>query len=508
MGWLNDAWGVKAALTAGRLVQDKVREILQHLSQDVPEHRVFSHLGWRRIADNWVYLHAGGALGLEGIRVQPPVDLALYRFPKDPREPGKAYQALLRALDVAPHRLTLPLFGAIHIAAFSSIVQPDFVLFLDGPTGSLKSTLTALFLSAFGEFARKGLPNTWLSTAYQLLDLTFWAKDVLLVVDDYSPSTSHREASRLEEKAHTFIRAIGNRSGRGRLAPDGTPKPQRRPRAMVASSGEHLPPGQSVQARLFILPVEPDSVDRVRLKACQGETDLYPHALSAYLLDIAPHYDDLVRSLPNEVIELRTKAQDSELHSRLPEAIAVLFLGCRMGIEAAKRFGALTSSQAASLEAEAWAVLVEVAKEQGRVVQEENPVNRFFTILSELLRGGRMYLEGHATRQPENPQTWGWERDLDGADLYQPKHGAERVGWVDRDALYLLPETTYRFVVEHCQRSGSYFPLSARALPRQLASLGFLDVGENKNSKVLMFHSTYHRVWVVSRDRLREKFLL
>jgi hypothetical protein len=372
----------------------------------------------------------------------------------------------------------------------------------------LKSTLTALFLSAFGDFARKGLPNTWLSTANQLLDLTFWAKDVLLVVDDYAPSTSHREASRLEEKAHTFIRAVGNRAGRGRLAPDGTPKPQRRPRAMVATSGELLPPGQSVQARLFVLPVEPNAVDHARLKRAQQNTELFPQALAAYLLDLAPHYEDLRRSLPGEMIELRSKAQDLELHSRLPEAIALLFLGCRMGLEAALRFKALAPGQMKDLEAEAWEALVEVAREQGRIVIEENPLHRFFTILSELLRGGRVYLEGRSTRLPENPESWGWERGLDNVGSYQPRLGAERVGWVDQDALYLLPETTYRHVVEHCHRSGSYFPLSARALPRLLASTGYLDVGLSKNSKVLKFHGTDQRVWTVTRARVREKFLL
>jgi hypothetical protein len=81
---------------------------------------------------------------------------------------------------------------------------------------------------------------------------------------------------------------------------------------------------------------------------------------------------------------------------------------------------------------------------------------------------------------------------------------------VDQDALYLLPETTYRHVVEHCHRSGSYFPLSARALPRQLASTGYLDVdmGMGRTSKVLKFHGTDQRVWMVPRARVREKFLL
>ena len=60
-------------------------------------------------------------------------------------------------------------------------------MWLEGITGSLKSTIAALFLSHFGNFARTNLPGAWSSTANALEKRAFALKDVMFVIDDYAP---------------------------------------------------------------------------------------------------------------------------------------------------------------------------------------------------------------------------------------------------------------------------------------------------------------------------------
>src|SRR5205807_451402 len=112
---------------------------------------------------------------------------------------------------------------------------------------------------------RLNLPGAWSSTGNALEALAFHAKDVLLVIDDFAPQGSSTDVARYHAAADRVFRAAGNHAGRGRL--DSTtklrePKP---PRALILSTGEDVPRGQSVRARLLILELS---------KNCVGAGDL------------------------------------------------------------------------------------------------------------------------------------------------------------------------------------------------------------------------------------------
>src|SRR5205085_10830230 len=59
----------------------------------------------------------------------------------------------------------------------------------------------------------------------------------------------------------TLFRSVGNRSGRGRCRPDGTPRAGHPPRAVPLSTGEDIPAGQSLRARMIALEVERGDID-------------------------------------------------------------------------------------------------------------------------------------------------------------------------------------------------------------------------------------------------------
>jgi hypothetical protein len=98
-------------------------------------------------------------------------------------------------------------------APLAAALPLDGSLWVEGQTGSLKSTLVALILSHFGSFDRLHLPGAWSSTANQLERRAFVLKDTMFVVDDYAPGADARD---LEIKAQRILRAQGNLAGRCR----------------------------------------------------------------------------------------------------------------------------------------------------------------------------------------------------------------------------------------------------------------------------------------------------
>jgi hypothetical protein len=66
MTWPSEHLGARAVVFAGMGLRDHARAAIQLLSGEVPERRVYAHLGWAVLSDAWVYLHAGGAIGSLG----------------------------------------------------------------------------------------------------------------------------------------------------------------------------------------------------------------------------------------------------------------------------------------------------------------------------------------------------------------------------------------------------------------------------------------------------------
>jgi hypothetical protein len=266
MTWVLDKLGPQAIIYPGQ--QQHARAAIQYLSSVTKPERIFTHLGWRKNGEDWLYLQAGGAVGAEGIvgglRLQLPAPLQQYQvsLPAARSELIGAVRSSLRFLSVAPDRITVPLLAAVYRAPLGG---SDFSLFLTGRTGTFKTALAALCQQHFGADMDTGhLPANFASTANALEELAFAAKDALLVVDDFAPTGAASDRT-LHDIAERLFRAAGNHQGQGRMGGQTRLRAPRPPRALVLATGEDVPRGHGLRARLLILELRPGEVDRVAL---------------------------------------------------------------------------------------------------------------------------------------------------------------------------------------------------------------------------------------------------
>src|ERR1035441_8842007 len=211
MGWVLKRLGPQAIVYPGQ--QHHARAAIQWLSGQIRQERIFAHLGWCEHGPHWMYLHAGGALGVDGplpsVQVQLPAALQSYHLlpSKDAGGRVSAVQASLQFLSLAPDRITFPLLAAVYRAPLGSA---DFSLFLTGQTGVFKTALAALCQQHFGAgLDASRLPANFASTAPALQWLAFHAKDALLVVDDFAP-TGRNSDSQLQSVSEGLFRSAGN----------------------------------------------------------------------------------------------------------------------------------------------------------------------------------------------------------------------------------------------------------------------------------------------------------
>jgi len=476
MGWFLKHLGPGAIVYPGQ--QQHARAAIQWLSNSIRQERIFGHLGWSKQGADWVYLQPAGSLSAHGPRcdltVQLPAALEFYsvRSP-EPTERANAVRASLRFLSLAPDRISFPLLAAVYRAPFGNV---DFSLFLTGRTGTFKTAMAALCQQHFGAEMDAGrLPANFASTANSLEHVAFAAKDALLVVDDFVP-TGGAGDNLLHGVAERLFRAVGNHQGRNRMGSNRQLRPSQSPRALLLATGEEVPRGQSIRARLLIVEVQPGDVHRSSLTDCQNAAQQghFAASMAAFISWIAGRYEQLQQLLDTRVRELRNH-YPRVAHARLPTTLAQLQCGFEMWLQFALEVGAIEATERAKLEQRNAQALIELAALQTKYHQASDPALRFISLLGAVLACGFGHVADRSGKAPESPEQWGWRQKPNGRGWVAQ---GVRVGWVSSNDLFLDPAMSYRVIQE--MAGAERLAVSEQTLRHRLREHGLLasvDVG-------------------------------
>lgn len=482
MSWPLEHLGPNAIVSPGQAIREHLRVAIQSLSSDPPERRVITHLGWRQLDGAWAFVHAGGGIGQQGavpgLEVELPPELARFRLPAPPEgeELREAVRAALAFLEVAPARVTAPLLAAVVLAP---LMEPDFSVHLVGATGVFKTELAALAQRFYGaEMDARHLPAGWHSTANALEALAFAAKDCLLVVDDFAPSGPSWQVAQAHREADRLLRAAGNRLGRQRLRSDASLRSSRPPRALILSTGEDVPRGQSLRARLWLVEVERGDVDVAALTRAQEDATKgrYAQAMSAYLAWLAGRLEGERERARQEALQLRSGAAQAP-HRRTPDAAGKLAAGLQCLLRFAQEAGAVAEEEARAIFGRCWQGLLEGMADQAEAQGAQEPAGRFLELLWAAIASGDAHVADGDGGPPEEPQAWGWrEAEVGTGDHVRSEWrplGA-RVGWLEGDDLYLEPIAAFKAAQRMGQAIGEPLAVGERTLHKRLRERGLL----------------------------------
>ncbi len=470
---------------------------IQSRSMTAEERCIYTHTGWRNFGGRWVFLHTGGAIGENGavpgvnVRLTGPLGRYELRLPTNADELKNAVRSSLRLAQLGPLAVSFPLRAATWRAAFGDC---DFSVHLTGETGAFKSELAALEQRHFGTgMDRLHLPGAWSSTANSLEALTFHAKDVLMVIDDFAPQGSAADISRYYAAAERVFRAAGNRSGRGRLDSSAKllePKP---PRGLILSTGEEIPRGHSIRARLLLLELPKGAISSCKLQECQRDaaSGLYVEAMSAFIQWIAGRYEERRATLSARAAELRSDLRDPA-HARTADMMATLQAGAEAFLEFAQDCGAVDSAEQKHLTDRSWAALQMVAAAQAKHHVATEPTARFLDLVRAAITSGRAHFQTTDAGRPERSPEWcGWR-----FDNQNWKSQGDCIGWVDGDNIYLEPTTAYRVIQVMARDMNEPFTTSPQTLKKRLFEKGLLASVETKRQTLTVRRaiagSTHH----------------
>ena len=481
LSWVPIYCGNSAIIEPGQNTSDYLRAFVQKYSDKlgVTQRTIFRHTGWREVKGEMVFLHAGGALGCDGVFVDLHEELTRaghYRLPKSPVYDKEALDLIFKCLvDVAPLEIILPLLSFTFLTSIKSLLdpKPGFSLFCYGLPDSFKTSVTVLFQGFFGSIAKEGLAN-FSSTVLGTQKKAALLKDVVMIADDFHPSPSRKESEKREDILERLIRDSGNNQGRTKLNSDSSIKKSSVPRAGIIITGELLSSLQSTISRYITIEFQQNAISLQHLTTVQKQAHLLPHAMAGFLLWIRKNIPNLQREFSATFQDLRAGMFiDGSTSRKLPEHSAFLLYGLRLFLQWAHERGSISTDVMQAYIEEGRSTFIKIGTRHSERLKQADPTRLFFETIGAVVRAGFGRIDDVETGY----------NDHEGDGKTRP------IGFKDNDFYYFIPTDIWHIVKEYLAREYTYFPDGNRhVFYEKLAMQGFLEVRHHGE------HTITHRI--------------
>lgn len=497
LDWLPTEWGASPQIAVGSRFRDHVSAAIKECSDPVLE-KICQHTGWAQFDDELLYLTASGGIctsGLnEGARCELQGPLADFSLPApvDPRTLG--LEEILGAFrDVQKDGIGLVLLGAVMRATLCHFQPSTCSVYLQGTTGTFKSAIAGVLQGFWGtKFDGAHLPANWSSTGNALEKTAFLAKDALLIVDDFVARGTRQEVARTHASAERLLRAQGNQTGRSRMTSKAELRNAFHPRGIVLATGEDIPNGHSLQARLVIINVARGAIDTVVLSGLQKlvRKGTLAKVMSGFVQWLA------TESKRNALLEFLDVALEigrldigSSGHARTQDNLANLLMGLRVFLDFVEDAEEMTHETKEMFMVAATAAARTLADLQAAIDREASDAQRFVELMRAAISSGKAHVEHCRGGQPDNSRAMGW-REVDmGISGKRLEAMGTRIGWVNGDELYIDPNASLTVIKALASGLDNHLGSSERAIAKSLREAGLLlkcDRGRNTNKISVM----------------------
>lgn len=457
---LGSSWDKYAITSAGSTIPDKLREASQHIGRHIMEEKnIYAHTGFTRINGKLCYLYHGGVIGnVEDVFADLSMDkLERFCFTNKEFDTKQALQCSLSMVYMASYDITIPLLATIYTAPLTSMfselgIHPDFILFIQGKTGTRKSSIAALSLCHFGIFDRDTFPASFRDTLNSIEKIAFLIKDSIIVVDDYNPEII---GSRKLDTMERLYAMYGDRVGRTRMSQNGkTLKLSYVARGMCIVTGETVPDvAQSRIARSLILNIEQNSIDLNKLTDLQNNSEELAFSMKKYIEWIIKNEQDIKKSAKEKFNELKEK-QNKNAHGRTNEIANVLTVGFTLFTQFLLNNNVIDNLKKEELDKSCYKTLVKLVENQTQEIADLKPTEMFYNALDQLFATNSISVLNYRT----------------GELVKELSESGSNVGYYDDDEelYYFFPNVIYNAIIKLYASGNVKFPINAKSLWKYL----------------------------------------
>ncbi|MDD7175781.1 MAG: toprim domain-containing protein [Clostridiales bacterium] len=465
MRWPMKFWqfygNIKPVKNGPQLVLDAISTA----GQRIAKHRdVYEHTGMREIGGRTVYLYNGGAIGADDVSVELAGQLQHYEMRERKHTREEAACAEMMLVNDLPGWLILPELAQAYLAPLYSVLErmqlpPSYVVYVIGDRGAGKSTVTGYVQGHFGNFYERQFPSNFTDTPNQVRDKLFWAKDSLMVIDDYRKTgDGGRTRSSMDMVADAAITAVADRADRGRLDADKRMSAPRPCRSTCIMTGEDMPNVSiSRKMRLYRIQISmgdiyKNSADELEGFRVMNRAGMFRSCMRYYIEDLLARWDGIEDELQRRMDDAAAIVKRA-LHrkeGRYLECATHLMCGIGLMLDHLIACGVMEASERdARMERAAKDVCANI-DDQGGEVDESQPEAIWLQTLQSLLATRTVTICSKDDAVGE-----GFRSNL--------------IGYYDGDLVMLDPTRCDEYIGESLRKGGVTLGASRQAILRALA---------------------------------------
>jgi hypothetical protein len=252
------------------------------------------------------------------------------------------------------------------------------------------------------------------------------------------------------------------------------------PRGIVMCTGEDVPNGHSLQARLVIVNVARGAIDTSVL------SQLQKLARSGHLATIMASFVQWLAAEAKankltESIDMALECDHENIgsggHARTQDNLANLLTGLRVFLDFAEDAGEMSSSKVQEFMDSATDAARSLGAMQANIDQEASDAQRFLELIRVAVSSGKAHIESKFGGEPENPRTLGW-RKVETYGGFRSEAMGSRIGWADKDAIYIDPGASLSIVKAIASSLDNHLGSSQLAIGKSLSEASLLTQHE------------------------------
>lgn len=434
--------------------------------------------GWQKINNQWIYIFQSVKLA-DNYSIETKLDMQVESCTHK-----ELYWIFVNALtmykdsDVSAVMVAYALMGVLQRPFKEAGYAPHFLLFLNGKSGSLKTTIGKILFTQLSEQQFRDIPRRIdADTAVSLeRGIVTSGRDTIILLDDFAPAKSEAKKKEYADKLEMIVRMVGDGSSKSRSNIDLEDCRGEGVQGMIVVTGELMGQGMSSNLRCFYCRMEREKADLQMVTYFQEN----PYAITTLIVKFAEYigkyWEKIQTYIKREFKKKREEISKILKEKRLVDSVVSLHIACDIFV------GFMLEKQ--GCEEEYFAYLIESMKKgiiscaiQSQAVSvEESPVLQYLRALDSLEKTGVIKLKNNRLSVTE-------------LGIFD--------GFVEDGFLFLNPEKVHAKILTFLRNVKKYFPYDVSEMANILADDGILQTSSNGKGKRIL----KARVQVIDGER-------
>ncbi len=433
-----------------------------------PVRRIFTDAGWQVIDGARNYVHDGKNPSPIGT-FKTGKNLPSYKMQvKDVGQVFFSACALYRNLATIGVMLMFSLLGVLYQIFDAAGFPPRFLLFLNGKTGSMKTTLARiLFVQLEGDANRGKLRRIDTDTMNsQDRGIVVSGRDTVTVFDDFSPAKSPSDRVNKIHNLENLIRMAGDGSTKSRSDTGLADRRGEGVQGVIVVTGELTGHGLSSMLRCFFCFMKREEINEEMVSYFQNNPFLYTTFIEHFTWFVGKNWDQMVSYIKEELPRERETAKKLIKERRVIDAACALRLTADFTERFLINYCQCDTARASQLISEIKAGIIQSAVLSEMLCQEESPADQIARAIGQLLLS-REFLMIQSRPTQEN---------FAGID-----------GFEETDYYYFRPERLYAKVRGFLHLGGQEIMLDLGEVAQLLVNEGVAKPSPNGRNKKTNF---------------------